>query len=193
MAEAHMGAVAAAARTDSALRLNVHIHVLALDGVYLRAEVRGVNVYANQCVDGRDRRQLERLCKYVTRPPIAQDRLERRPDGKLELSFKSVWKDASRGVVLEPHDLIVRLIAAVPPPRWHTLRYFGLLSSHAAARSEVVPKPPPDATLRRADAMAGRRGHPRARRASLAKLGLAPQPPPATKSPPLGQRTFPFQ
>jgi len=43
------------------------------------AEVRGVNLHAHQCVDGRDRRKLERLCRYITRPPLAQDCLELRP------------------------------------------------------------------------------------------------------------------
>jgi hypothetical protein len=35
--------------------------------------------------------------------------------------------------------------ALVPPPKRHTVRYFGVLSSHAAARSLVVPKPAPEA------------------------------------------------
>ena len=35
------------------------------------AEVLGVNLYSKQVVDGRDRRQLERLCRYLLRPPIA--------------------------------------------------------------------------------------------------------------------------
>jgi len=30
-----------------------------------------------------DRRRLERLCRYVARPPLATDRLEERPDGRL--------------------------------------------------------------------------------------------------------------
>lgn len=246
--DAHTGAVCAVQRTDGALRLNVHLHVLALDGVYVRdtdsgalrfeelgtpshaevldvarrtaervdrllrrrgrsleregdepvpelvldepglascyaaaahgvsvsgeraglpelrlvfgtpaapekaaqdpdepvAEHRGVNVHARQSVDGRDRRQLERLCRYVTRPPVAQDRLERLPDGSLELRLKHAWKDGTRAVVLEPDDLMVRLVAAVPPPRFHLLRYFGVLSSHSRLRREVVPHPPPD-------------------------------------------------
>jgi hypothetical protein len=108
------------------------------------AEHRGVNVHAKQYVDGRDRRQLERLCRYITRPPIAQDRLERRADGRLELSFKRPWKDGTRAVVLEPDDLMVRLCAAVPPPRFHLVRYFGVLASHASKRREVVPEPPDD-------------------------------------------------
>jgi hypothetical protein len=110
------------------------------------AEVRGINIHAVQVVDGRDRRRVERLCKYITRPPVAQDRLERRPDGKLELSFKRAWRDGTRALVFEPADLIPRLVAAVPPPRWHLLRYFGVLSSHSSRRSLVVPKPSADVT-----------------------------------------------
>ncbi|NVB43699.1 transposase, partial [Pseudenhygromyxa sp. WMMC2535] len=40
------------------------------------AEVGGVNVHAGPAIDGRDRRRLERLCRYVARPPVAQERLE---------------------------------------------------------------------------------------------------------------------
>ncbi|MBK7586092.1 MAG: transposase [Myxococcales bacterium] len=107
--------------------------------------MRGINLHAAQVIDGRDRRRVERLAKYITRPPIAQDRLERRQDGRLELIFKKVWRDGTRALVLEPHDLIARLVAAVPPPRFHMLRYFGVLSSHSSRRALVVPKPPVDA------------------------------------------------
>jgi hypothetical protein len=78
------------------------------------AEALGVSVYAKQRVHGHDRAQLERLCRYVMRPPLSQDRLERRVDGRLELTLKNVWKDGTRALLLEPHDLLVRLCAAVP-------------------------------------------------------------------------------
>ncbi|MCP4242471.1 MAG: hypothetical protein GY772_18100 [bacterium] len=78
-------------------------------------EYAGINLYAKQFVHGRDRKQLERLAKYITRPPVSNERLSLRADGRLELAFKNVWKDGTRGIVLEPHDLITRLIAAVPP------------------------------------------------------------------------------
>ncbi|MDX2051820.1 MAG: transposase [Polyangiaceae bacterium] len=50
------------------------------------AEVGGISLFVKQRVDGRDRRQLERLCRYITRPPVAQDRLEERSDGRFELT-----------------------------------------------------------------------------------------------------------
>ncbi|MEO8181946.1 MAG: hypothetical protein ABI895_24180, partial [Deltaproteobacteria bacterium] len=45
VSQAHPGAVAAIQRTDSALRLNVHVHVLALDGVYVRERAEGPLVF----------------------------------------------------------------------------------------------------------------------------------------------------
>src|SRR5690606_12241721 len=118
------------------------------------AEVFGVNLYAKQVVDGRDRRQLERLCRYLLRPPIAEERLSLRSDGTLLLEFKKSWRDGTRAVVLTPRDLLVRLCAAIPLPYVNQVRYFGVLASAAAVRDEVVPfseppagalKPPPAA------------------------------------------------
>jgi hypothetical protein len=41
--------------------------------------------------------------------------------------------------LLDPLDLIARLCALIPPPRFHMLRYHGVLAAHANARAEVVP------------------------------------------------------
>src|SRR5690606_36975722 len=45
VADAHTGLVMAIQRTDSAVRLNVHLHVLALDGVYVREDPDGPLVF----------------------------------------------------------------------------------------------------------------------------------------------------
>jgi hypothetical protein len=101
--------------------------------------VAGFNVHAGVSVEARDRARLERLCRYLLRPPLAQDRLEELPGGKLRYGLKKAWRDGTVAVVLEPLDLIARICALVPPPRWHTVRYHGVLSSHASRRREVVP------------------------------------------------------
>ena len=105
------------------------------------ADIMGFNVHAQVAVPARDRAKLERLCRYVCRPPIAQDRLEEQPSGKLRYTLKKPWKDGTVALVLEPLDLIARVCALVPPPRLHMVRYHGVLSSHAKVRSEVVPHP----------------------------------------------------
>ena len=69
-------------------------------------EYAGIDIYAKQAVHGRDRKQLEKLCRYITRPPVANERLSLREDGRLELEFKRAWKDGTRAIVLEPHDLM---------------------------------------------------------------------------------------
>jgi hypothetical protein len=114
------------------------------------AEHLGINIHAKQSIDGRDRRQLERLCRYITRPPVAQDRLARLPDCP---TARSSSRSSTRGRTVRapscssPTTSWVRLVAAVPPPRWHLLRYFGILSSHSRLRREVVPCPPADVPL----------------------------------------------
>jgi len=44
------------------------------------AEVGGVNIHAKVFIDGRDRKRLERVCRYIARPPLSQERLELHPD-----------------------------------------------------------------------------------------------------------------
>ena len=103
-------------------------------------ESLGVNVHAEVAVPARDRARLERLCRYVCRPPIAQERLVEVAGGKLRYLLKKPWSDGTVALVLEPLDLCARIAALIPPPRFHMIRYHGVLSSHAKLRSEVVPK-----------------------------------------------------
>ena len=234
--DAHPGAVTFVQRFDSGLRLNVHFHTLALDGVYVRAddgtldfhplppptaaevaevagrtaervrrsleqrgrelgdsfddehpalascyaaaaqglslfavragqpplrlvepdlardhrepvaEVAGFNVHAKLALHGRDRKGVERLCRYLGRPPIAQDRLTELPDGRLRYVMKKPWSDGTHArlpfgvsgpdalraspVHFDPLDLIARICAMVPPPRLHSSRAGGALSAH---------------------------------------------------------------
>lgn len=106
------------------------------------AVVSGFNVHAALALDGRDRARVERVCRYLGRPPIAQERLSELPGGRLRYEMKKVWRDGTHALVFEPLDLIARLCAMIPPPGFHMVRYHGVLSSHAKLRSEVVPEPP---------------------------------------------------
>ena len=104
-----------------------------------------MHVHAKVAVDGHDRKRLERICRYLGRPPIAQERLERLSDGRLRFTMKKPWRDGTTALVFEPLDLIARLCAMVPPPWFHMIRFHGLLAPHAKLRAEVVPSPPSDA------------------------------------------------
>jgi hypothetical protein len=82
------------------------------------ASARGVSLHANVAVPERDRRRLERLCRYVARPPLATDRLSRLPDRRLLYRLKHRWRDGTTHVVFEPGELIENgpgAAAALPP------------------------------------------------------------------------------
>ncbi len=103
------------------------------------AELGDVNIHAEVVVDGRDRAaRLERLCRYIARPPLSLDRLERHHDGCVRVRFKSAWKNGTHAVLLGPLDFISRLCALIPPPRFHMLRYHGVLAGNARERAEVI-------------------------------------------------------
>jgi hypothetical protein len=103
------------------------------------ASAGGVSLHANVAVPGRDRRRLERLCRYVARPPVATERLSRLADGRLLYRLKHRWRDGTTHVVFEPQELVEKLAALVPPPRFHLVRYHGILGPCARQRDRVVP------------------------------------------------------
>ena len=81
------------------------------------------------------------LCRYILRPPLANDRLKILDDDKVRIQLKKPWSNGTTSVDLPPLAFIARLAALVPAPRRHLTRYSGVLSSHAACRSQVVPAP----------------------------------------------------
>jgi hypothetical protein len=100
---------------------------------------RGLSLHAAVAVPARDRRRLERLCRYVARPPLASDRLEESPDGRLVLRLKTRWRDGTSHILMERSELIDRLVPLIPPPRAHQVRYHGILAPCASRRDRVVP------------------------------------------------------
>jgi hypothetical protein len=106
------------------------------------ASFEGYNLHANVSLQATDRGGLERLCRYVLRPPLAMDRFERLADGRGRVGLKRVWSDGTTAIELSPLELVEKLAAIVPPPRVNQVRYHGVLAGNAAWRAEVVPKVP---------------------------------------------------
>ncbi|MEE8384412.1 MAG: transposase [Dehalococcoidia bacterium] len=101
--------------------------------------VGGVSLHAGVGVPARDRRRLERLCRYAARPPVATERLSRLADRRLVYRLKHRWRDGSTHVVFEPLELLEKLAALVPPPRAHQVRYHGVLAPCASNRDRIAP------------------------------------------------------
>jgi hypothetical protein len=127
------------------LRLGDQVDPEALDAgaerrIPLCANVAGVGLHAGTTVPAHDRQRLERLLRYAGRPPLCNERLSARQDGRLVYRLKRRWRDGTTHVVFEPGDLVARLAALVPPRRFHLLRYHGVLAPMAAWRPRIVPQ-----------------------------------------------------
>jgi hypothetical protein len=109
------------------------------------AMIDGVSLHANVAVPKGDRRRLEKLCRYIARPPVSTERRSKLPDGRLLYRLKRKWRDGTTHVVFERIELVEKLAAIVPPPRIHMVRYHGVLAPRAACRRAIVPAKPPAA------------------------------------------------
>ena len=121
------------------------------------ARLEGFSLHADVAVPARRRDQLERVCRYILRPPLALERLTESTGGQLLYQFRRPWRDGSMALLLDPLELLERLAALVPPPRRPLFAYHGLLAPRARWRSAIVPKPSPPDARRDADARAPRR------------------------------------
>jgi len=108
----------------------------------LCAESGWFSLHAGVRIRARDRAGLERLCRYVTRPPLSHPRLTANVDGTLVLALKTPWRDGTSHLVLSPTELLCRLAAIIPPPRSHLVTYHGVLAPASKLRSGIVPGTP---------------------------------------------------
>jgi hypothetical protein len=99
----------------------------------------GFSLHAAVRCGAHQRKELERLCRYITRPAIANERLKRNPAGQVVLQLKSPWRDGTTHIVMSPLEFMQRLAALVPRPRLHLIRFHGVLAPHANLRAQIVP------------------------------------------------------
>ena len=108
------------------------------------ANLSGFSLNANVCIPAKARHQLEKLCRYVARPSIAMERLSKLPDGRVLYQLRHRWRNGATHMIFDPLDLIGKLAALVPPPRFNLIRYQGVLAPASRWRGLVVPLAPSD-------------------------------------------------
>ncbi len=99
----------------------------------------GFSLHADVSCEADDRKKLERLCRYVARPAIANERLKLTDCGQVVLKLKTPFRDGTTHIVMSPLELLQRLAALVPRPRLNLIRFHGVLAPNAKWRSQVVP------------------------------------------------------
>ena len=105
------------------------------------AEHAGFNVQAAVRIAADEDAARERLLRYCARPAFAHERLELLADGCVTYRLKVPTRRATHRI-MTPVELLARLAALVPPPRYPLARYHGVLAPHSKRRAAVVPRRP---------------------------------------------------
>jgi hypothetical protein len=108
----------------------------------LCANAHGLSLHAAVRSGAHQRQELERLCRHITRPAIANERLKRNGAGQVVLQLKSAYRDGTTHVVMSLLEFMQRLAALVPRPRLHLIRFHGVLAPNAKLRAAIVLSPP---------------------------------------------------
>ena len=102
------------------------------------ASCDGYNLNAGVVVRAEDRAGLERLSRYILRPPLAKARIERRADGTVRLGMKRAWSDGTLAFEFSPLEFVEKLAAILPPPRKNQVIYHGVLAGNSNAPGDCA-------------------------------------------------------
>ena len=85
------------------------------------------------------RKELERLCRYITRSAIANERLALYNAGQVVLILKTPYRDGTTHMAMSPLEFMQRIVVLVPRPRLNLIRSHGVLARYAKLRSKIIP------------------------------------------------------
>jgi hypothetical protein len=105
------------------------------DGV---GKVAGFSLHAGVAARADERHKLERLCRYISRPVVSEQRLSLTPGGHVRYQLKTPHKNGTTHVLFEPLDCVARLAALVPKPRVKRTRYHGVSAPNSRYRARLT-------------------------------------------------------
>ena len=72
-------------------------------------KVAGFSLHAGVATRAHERDQLERLCRYITRPAVSTKRLSMTRNGAVRYELKTPYNDGTTHVIFEPLDFMYRM------------------------------------------------------------------------------------
>jgi len=104
------------------------------------AKAAAFSLHAGVATEAHQRNKLERIARYITRPPVSIERLSLTSQGHIKYSLKTPYRDGTTHVIFEPLDFIARLATLVPSPRVNLTRYHGIFAPEPVTASERPPR-----------------------------------------------------
>jgi hypothetical protein len=102
-------------------------------------KMAGFSLHAGVAARADERKKLERLCGYISRPAVSEQRLSLTPNGNVRYQLKTPYRDGTTHVIFDPLDFIARLAALVPKPRVNLTRFHGVFAPNSKHRALVTP------------------------------------------------------
>jgi hypothetical protein len=102
------------------------------------ANTSGFSLHAGVFANADEPEKLERLCRYISRPAISEQRLSMTQHGKVRYELKTPYRDGTTHVFFDPTDFIGKLAALIPPPRLNLTRFFGVFAPNSNLRAQVT-------------------------------------------------------
>ena len=102
------------------------------------AQINGFSLHAGVFADSHQADKLERLCRYIARPAISEQRLSLTDSGKVRYELKTPYSNGTTHVFFSPLDFVSKLVALVPPPRLNLTRFYGVFAPNSHVRAEVT-------------------------------------------------------
>ena len=97
-------------------------------------DTRGVHVHSSPQVDGRSRRDVLDLCRYLQRSPIDWGRLDRSTGHRYIYRLPRPFHDGTVAIEFSPEELVDTLQRLVTPRQAGRVRFHGVLAPRAAER-----------------------------------------------------------
>jgi hypothetical protein len=103
-------------------------------GLLLSWRRTGFSVHNRVRVEPEDGPAVERLARYIMRPPISLERIRWGGDGEVFYQPKGghdgrAWQPGDVAETFDPAEFLARVIMHIPEPRRHLVRYYGAYSN----------------------------------------------------------------
>jgi hypothetical protein len=93
----------------------------------------GFSVHNRVYVEPEDQAAVERLARYIMRPPISLERMAWEGEGEVRYRRKGGHEDLASRLdpveTFDPSEFLARVIMHIPEPRRHMVRYYGWYSN----------------------------------------------------------------
>jgi hypothetical protein len=102
------------------------------------ANTSDFSLHAGVFANADESEKLERLCRYISRPAISEQRLSVTKQGQVRYELKTPYRDGTTHAFFNPIDFIGKLAALIPPPRINLTRFYGVFAPNSKLRAQVT-------------------------------------------------------